>query len=64
MDKILHLGNSIHPSIQLEFDCPSKNEDKKMPLLDIKLWTEKKDDENRRCTKIMHEFYKKKRVYF
>ena len=73
MGIIQEVGNTIHPSIQLERDCPSLHEDKKLPILDIKVWVEKqtgrenvKDDENNRengkCQhqmKIMHEYYYK-----
>ena len=55
MNLVKTIGNSIHPSIQLEIDYPSKNEDKKMPLLDIKVWVEEID--GRRV--IMHEYYSK-----
>ena len=33
-------ANSIHPSITVKSDYPSKNTDQKMPLLDLKLWVE------------------------
>ena len=47
MRKIKEMGNEIHPSIQLETDYPSKNPDKKMPLLDVKIWTEKRRNNKR-----------------
>ena len=47
------IGNSIHYSIQLEFDCPSLHEDGKMPIFDLKCWT------NRAANRILHEFYNK-----
>ena len=66
---IREVGNEIHPSIQLEMDCPSLHDDQKLPLLDIKMWTEKLSDreketnssENGREGKsiIMHEYYYK-----
>ena len=34
MEIVRDIGNSIHPSIQLEVDWPSNYEDGKMPLLD------------------------------
>ena len=34
------IGNSIHPSIQIEVDFPSNHEDGKMPVLDLKVWRE------------------------
>ena len=30
----------MHPSIQLEIDCPSNHEDGKVPILDLKVWIE------------------------
>ena len=51
------IGNDIHPSIQLETDYPSRHEDKKLPLLDLKFWTVKSEDNQ--YSKIMHEFYYK-----
>ena len=61
---IKQIGNNIHPSIQLETDCPSKHSDSKLPLLDIKIWIEKKEDGESDTTsntysKIMHEYYYK-----
>ena len=32
------VGNGIHRSIQLEIEYPSKSEDKKLPILDLKMW--------------------------
>ena len=49
------IANDIHPSTQVEIDCPSKHSDKSMPLLDIKVWVEKNGDRR----KIMHEHYAK-----
>ena len=52
IERIKEIGNQIHPSIQLEADYPSKYEDKKVPILDVKVWV---DDDN----KILHEYYSK-----
>ena len=49
------IGNSIHSSIQVEIDYPSRYNDKKMPTLDLKLWV---TCDNNIC-KIMHEHYMK-----
>jgi len=40
MDLIKQVGNSIHPSIKLEVEYPSKYVDNKMPILDMKVWIE------------------------
>ena len=38
MEEIRKMGNSILPMIQLEDDCPSKKSDRKLPILDLKVW--------------------------
>ena len=37
---LCEVANSIHPSITVKSDFPSKNTDNMMPLLDLKLWVE------------------------
>ena len=49
------IGNSIHESIQLETDCPENHEDKKLPILDLKVWLKQQNERKF----IMHEFYMK-----
>ena len=49
------IGDTIHTSIVLETDCPSNYPDKKLPILDLKVWLEESKGKN----KIMHEFYQK-----
>ena len=34
------IANSIMPGITMEFDVPSRNADKKMPILDMEVWME------------------------
>ena len=46
------IANSICPIIQMEEDYPSKNQDNKLPILDLKVWV---TDDNI----IMHECYRK-----
>ena len=55
------VGNSIHPSIQLEVDYPSQHGDGKLPVLDLKMWVEEneKNREQRGYQVVMHEFYAK-----
>ena len=38
MKLIQAIANSIHPSIRVTIDYPSKNEDNKVPMLDLKMW--------------------------
>ena len=52
MEKIKMIGNKIHKSIQLESDHPTRNEDGKVPILDLKVWI---NEEN----KVVHEYYMK-----
>ena len=40
MKELSKIGSNIHPSIITTYDCPSKNTDQKMPLLDLKVWSE------------------------
>ena len=49
------IGNDIHPSVQLEVDCPSKHYDNCMPIPDLKVLVEKIEERS----KIMHEHYTK-----
>ena len=60
MSLVQRIGNEIHYSIQLEIDFPSKYVDKKLPILDLKVWTKTKEiDDVRNTSLIMHEFYAK-----
>ena len=34
------IGDDIHPSIRLDVDYPSKHQDNKIPILDMKVWVE------------------------
>ena len=49
------VGNSIHKSIQVEIEVPSHHADKKMPILDLKVWIERRDE----IYLVLHEFYMK-----
>ena len=40
MREVVKMASSIHPMIQLTGDCPSLNNDKRMPLLNTKVWVE------------------------
>ena len=53
---IKEIGNEIHRSIQLTTDTPSENEDKKVPILDLKCWVERGRDGR---VYILHEHYMK-----
>ena len=56
MEEIQEIARGIHRSIDVTVDCPEKHEDKKVPILDLKVWMEEvKEGE----MKILHEFYHK-----
>ena len=60
MPVIKQIGNHIDPSIQLEVDYPSLHTDNKLPLLDIKMWSTKiQNEENEDVNIILHEYYYK-----
>ena len=61
MLKVQEVANTIHPSIQVTIDCPSRHEDAKMPVLDLKAWpTQERDKVTRETTvRIVHEHYSK-----
>ena len=52
MNEMRRMANTICPIIQMEEDFPSRNNDNKLPILDLKVWV---GDHNI----IMHEFYRK-----
>ena len=60
---IRQVGDDIHPSIKLEVDYPSKHPDKKLPILDLKVWVEQREKEiqgsNHMVQIIVYEFYTK-----
>ena len=55
MDLLKVIGNDIHKSIQLETDFPSKNADKKLPILNLRVWLQKVNE----LRVIMYEHYRK-----
>jgi len=60
---IKRVGNDIHPSIQLEVDYPSKHQDGKLPILDLKVWVESREKKTEgqvgKVSAIMYEFHSK-----
>ena len=56
MEIVKDIGNQIHNSIEIEVDYPSKYSDKKLPILDLKVWLEEIDNKHY----IKHEYYHKK----
>ena len=43
MQLLQTIANSIHPSIRMTIDYPSKYPDGKVPMLDVKMWIEEKE---------------------
>ena len=52
MELVRNIADSIHPMLQFDEDYPSKHEDNKIPILDLKCWM---DSENR----VWHQHYEK-----
>ena len=63
MELLKEVGNGIHKSIQIEVDYPSRHEDNLMPILDLKVWIDRKNVimNGKDCTVnvVLHEFYAK-----
>ena len=60
IERIRQIGNSIHKSIEIETDTPAQHEDKKQPILDLKVWSEtRKEKDGSISSKVIHEFYHK-----
>ena len=63
MNLIKQVGDDIHPSIRLEIDYPSKHEDGKLPILDLKVWVEDREKEEqgrmKKVSTILYEYYRK-----
>ena len=60
---VKEIGDDIHPSIRLDVDYPSKHQDNKIPILDMKVWVETREREHngevKRVAVILHEYYGK-----
>ena len=57
MQFIKSVGDEIHSSIKLEVDFPSQHEDRKLPILDVKVWIGRRETDGRRV--VLHEYYEK-----
>ena len=56
------IANSIHSSVEMEIDCPSRHRGEKLPILDLRVWIEKTGQDQQRIrpgSVILHEFYSK-----
>ena len=59
MKRLQSIGNSIHPSIQLTIDFPSKNENHRIPILDTEQWIEEVEVKGERKTQVLYSHYTK-----
>ena len=57
MELVKAIGDEIHPSIKLEVDYPSRYTDKRLPILDLKVWVDKRQNDGKRV--IFYEYYEK-----
>ena len=55
MKLIQTIANTVHPSIRVTIDYPSKYRDKKVPMLDVRLWIEEVNG----IVRILYEHYEK-----
>ena len=60
IERIREIGETIHSSIKLTKEVPSENEDKKLPVLDLKTWIEEVEMGDEKEYKVLHEYYMKK----
>ena len=58
-DIIRRIGNEIHHSVQLTADVPSKNEERKVPILDLRCWTQEIEVRETQKWMVLHEHYVK-----
>ena len=49
------IANTIHPSIRMTIDYPSKHRDNKVPMLDLKMWIQEVDG----VVRLLYEHYEK-----
>jgi len=60
MEKIRQIENSIHKSIEIETDTQALHEDRKLPMLDLGVWSEtRKEKDGNITSKKLHELYHK-----
>ena len=59
MGELRKMGNSISPMIELGEDTPSHHDNKKLPILDLNVWIERKDENDTTSEKVRYQFYRK-----
>lgn len=58
MDIVKSEVDNIQQSIRVDVDYPSKHEDNKIPILDLKVWVEMREE----TSFVLHEFYSKETI--
>ena len=62
MKQIQEMADGIHTSIKTTVDCPSRHDDNKLTILDLKAWLETQAQDGTQAgnrTFVLHEFYHK-----
>ena len=59
MQEVKQIAETIHRSIQVTVDCLSYHEDKKVPILDLKVWLQTASGDGNGSTVLLHEYFYK-----
>ena len=59
MKKLQEIANGVHPSVRLTIDYPSKNQNKRLPILNTEQWIEEVRIGEEVKTQIVHSHYSK-----
>ena len=59
MQEVKLIAETIHRSIQVTVDCPAYHEDRKVPILDLKVWLQSGLGNGNGSTVLLHEYYYK-----
>ena len=59
MSELRKMADTIHPMIQLEEDHRFNHQDRKLPILDIKVWVIELEEEEQKRAKLRWQYYRK-----
>ena len=60
MTEVQKMANSIQEDIQLTVDIPTDHPDKKLPVLDLRMWVEdRKGEKGEIFQEVLHQYYEK-----
>ena len=59
MQEVKLIDETIHRSIQVTIDCPAYHEDKKVQILDLKVWLQAVSGDGNGSTVLLNEYYYK-----